>query len=173
MARNAPRDGVAVMGTEVERKFLVASEAWRREISGPGQTFRQGYLSNGDTVSLRVRIVEESEAFLTIKGARAGMARPEYEYPIPRSDAAELLELASGTIIEKTRYRVPGRDGLVWEVDVFAGALAGLVLAEVELPDTTTLPALPDWLGREVTEDRTYSNASLAHGSLSQSRIRG
>ena len=147
------------MGTEIERKFLVAGDGWRAAATEPGVLLRQGYLHAGTPV-VRVRQAGET-GFLTIKGPGL-LSRAEYEYPIPAAEAAELLRsLCPPPIIEKTRTRVR-HEGLVWEVDEFAGHLAGLVLAEVELPSADAAFDRPDWLGREVTEDPRYQNAALS-----------
>jgi len=64
--------------------------------------------------------------------------------------------------ILKTRYVWEGEDGFQWEVDEFEGAFAGLVLAEVELPASTTPVVLPTWLGHEITGLTAWSNHALA-----------
>jgi len=117
------------MGTEIERKFLVASDAWRE--GAVGTRMRQGYFSRNPTHTARVRVAG-NEAFITIKSKRRGLSRAEFEYPIPPADAEELINLCSRPLIEKTRYVVP-HEGHEWEVDVFEGANAGLILAELEL----------------------------------------
>jgi CYTH domain-containing protein len=152
------------MGIEMERKFLVVGNGWRTAALGPAVPLRQGYLTGGaDTPVVRVRLAGEA-AFLTIKGPGL-RARAEYEYPIPPEDAAAMLEtLCAPPVIEKTRSRV-GHAGLVWEVDVFAGQLAGLVLAEVELDSADQRVELPGWVGREVTDDPRYQNAALARAA--------
>ena len=77
-------------------------------------------------------------------------------------DADERLDrLAVSGLVEKTRYRIPQGD-LAWEVDVFEGANAGLVVAEIELPDEARPVLLPDWVGQEVTTDPRYYNSSLS-----------
>lgn len=156
------------MAIEIERKFLVAGPGWRLAARGQGVAMRQGYLAapgpGGATV--RVRMAGQ-RGFLTIKGAplagSGGQARPEFEYEIPAGDAEALLALCPVPPLAKTRFEVP-HEGHLWTVDVFESParLAGLVLAEVELPDIATRPALPDWLGAEVTEDPRYTNAALA-----------
>jgi CYTH domain-containing protein len=149
------------MAREIERKFLVAEDGWRK--GARGVRYRQGYLSAGEGArcTVRVRIAAE-RAFLTIKGPAAGAARDEYEYQIPVADAEEMLSrLAAGGTVEKTRHRVP-HAGRVWEVDEFAGDNAPLVLAEVELERVDDPVELPPWVGREVTEDGRYTNAALA-----------
>ncbi|MBB4217375.1 CYTH domain-containing protein [Rhizobium sp. BK212] len=114
-----------------------------------------------DDRSVRVRILDDRKAKLTIKIGRSTITRDEFEYDIPIADAKELLQNAIGIVIEKTRYRVP-HQGFVWEVDVFTGEHRGLVIAEVEMTAETDNPALPSWLGREVTGDFRYSNQALA-----------
>jgi adenylate cyclase len=149
------------MPMEIERKFLVVSDAWRGRGMPAGRRFCQGYLAGGDGVSVRVRRASD-EAFITIKGDAIGPARPEYEYPIPVAEAEELLSrLCRRPLIEKTRHEVL-HDGHVWEIDVFGGANAGLVLAEVELSDPHERFALPPWVGAEVTFDPRYRNSALA-----------
>jgi adenylate cyclase len=93
---------------------------------------------------VRVR-TSGSRAFLAVKGitSESGTSRAEFEYEIPVQDGTEMLGgLAVGPLIDKTRYRVPA-NGLTWEIDVFAGDNAGLVVAEVELPSETTAVDLP------------------------------
>ncbi len=148
------------MAKEIERKFLVAGEGWRDQATG-SKSLRQGYLAETDKLVIRVRIVDEAEAYLTFKSALRGTTRAEFEYPVPLDDARALIELHQGLVIEKRRHLVPF-DGFTWEVDVFAGAHAGLVIAEIELPAEDTPFERPDWLGREVTGERRYYNASLA-----------
>ncbi|AJY44711.1 CYTH domain-containing protein [Martelella endophytica] len=147
------------MAKEIERKFLVDGDEWKDEAER-GVRFTQAYLFGGPARSARVRILNDRSARLTMKFG-AGLSRDEYEYDIPVEDARELVGHAEGVVIDKTRYRVPHR-GFVYEVDVFHGAHAGLILAEVELPDEHAEPSLPAWLGREVTGDRRYINQSLA-----------
>ena len=146
------------MGQEIERKFLVAGEAWRA--LGEGTPFRQGYLTADAARSVRVRIAG-AQGFLTVKGPSVGAARLEFEYEIPVADAEAMLDaLCARPLIEKTRYRIPS-GGLIWEVDEFAGDNAGLVVAEVELEHEDQEVVLPDWVGAEVTGDPRYFNASL------------
>lgn len=146
------------MGTEIERKFLVVNDGWRAGALGPGVALRQGYLAQQPVVRVRVA---GPKAFLTIKGPGL-LQRAEFEYPIPLADAeAMLATLCAPPVIEKTRTRV-GHGGLTWDVDVFGGHLAGLVLAEVELPSAEAAVALPGWVGREVTDDARYQNNALA-----------
>lgn len=146
------------MGTEIERKFLLKTEAWRGPV--PGVLYRQGYLCVAEERTVRVRLAD-GRGFLTVKGKTQGAARTEYEYAIPADDAAAMLDaLAQRPLIEKYRYRIPYA-GLVWEVDEFLGENAGLVLAEVELTSETQVFEKPEWVGEEVTDDPRYYNANL------------
>jgi CYTH domain-containing protein len=151
------------MPLEIERKFLVTGEGWRGAALGPGLRLRQGYLPNGgDAASPVVRVrLAGAAGFLTIKGPGL-LSRAEFEYPIPATDAeAMLATLCAPPVLEKTRTQV-AHGGLVWEVDVFAGHLAGLVLAEVELDAADQAFTQPDWTGPEVTGDPRYRNNALA-----------
>ncbi|MCM2567272.1 MULTISPECIES: CYTH domain-containing protein [Janthinobacterium] len=153
------------MGIEIERKFLLAGDAWR----GLGQSvlLRQGYLSSARERVVRVRI-EGEQAMLTIKGANVGATRGEWEYPIPLADAAELLDsLCEQPLIEKVRHRIE-HAGMMWEVDEFLGANAGLVVAEIELASEDQPFEKPDWIGAEVSGDARYYNANLIRHPFSQ-----
>jgi adenylate cyclase len=149
------------MGIEIERKFLVVGEAWR--VGAVPSRIRQGYLVRGPGRSVRVRD-EDGRITLTVKGPAIGpnrTARAEFEYEVPAADAEGLFALCEPGTIDKTRHRVDVA-GRTWEVDEFHGALAPLVVAEVELDDPDATVVLPAWAGVEVTGDPAYSNAALS-----------
>ena len=148
------------MAEEIERKFLVTSDRWKAGATG-SKLLRQGYLSSNAKATVRVRTRDDREAVVTIKGAVRGLSRAEYEYEVPVVDAREMLLMAEPHVVVKRRYIVPF-GGLDWEVDVFEGRHAGLVLAEVELEHEAQAVELPDWVGAEITHDDRYYNASLA-----------
>ncbi|MBP1848994.1 CYTH domain-containing protein [Rhizobium halophytocola] len=148
------------MAKEIERKFLVADRSWR-ENARDAAKLRQAYIASGPDRSVRVRITAKGKARLTIKIGGSGLVRDEFEYDIPVDEAEEMMALAVGNVIEKTRHKVKF-GGFVWEIDVFEGAYKGLVMAEVEMSSTKDDPELPAWLGREVTGDARYSNHYLA-----------
>jgi len=153
------------MGIEIERKFLVRSDAWR-ESARRATAMRQGYLTAPDAgpaarASVRVRI-EGDRAFLNVKGLTLSVRREEFEYEIPCADGEAMLAgLCSGGIVAKTRFEVD-HAGHTWEVDVFEGDNDGLVVAEIELDDEHEAYARPDWLGLEVSDEARYYNVSLA-----------
>ncbi len=146
------------MALEIERKFLVSGDGWR--VLATGTPYCQGYLAAEPTRTVRVRIAGD-QGYLTIKGLGDGLSRPEYEYAIPLTDAQEMLHrLCLPPLIEKVRYKIAWQ-GLIWEVDEFAGENQGLILAEVELEHPDQAIELPPWIGQEVTGDPRYYNARL------------
>ncbi len=153
------------MPLEIERKFLVIGDVWRSHATGT--IYRQGYLPTQGLTTVRVRIAGD-DGFLTIKGATQGITRLEFEYPIPRQDAEDMLAtLCDRPLIEKIRY-VVHEHGLRWEIDEFQGDNQGLILAEVELTDEMQEIQAPDWLGQEVSDDARYFNANLAKHPFTQ-----
>lgn len=146
------------MGIEIERKFLVKDDSWI-VTADQGRVCRQGYLLSDGGLTVRIRVIGE-QAFLTIKGPSSGISRKEFQYEIPGADAEALLALC-GNLVEKVRHLV-SHAGMFWEVDVFAGANEGLVMAEIELASEGQTFRLPDWAGEEVTDDPRYYNAYLA-----------
>ncbi|MBT6364798.1 CYTH domain-containing protein [Schleiferiaceae bacterium] len=147
------------MAKEIERKFLVAHQAWRESVNTI-HVYRQGYLSYDSERTVRVRATEVT-GYLTIKGITEGLTRDEFEYEIPLADALALLQLCERPAIEKKRYIVPN-GAHVWEVDVFEGVNEGLVVAEIELGSEDEAFDKPNWLGNEVSGDRKYSNSALS-----------
>ncbi|WEX09377.1 CYTH domain-containing protein [Chelativorans sp. AA-79] len=150
------------MAKESERKFLVSNDGWRAAAE-EAAAIRQFYLVAAEDRSLRVRL-KEGRAILTLKLGSAARERDEFEYPIQPEDAREMERFSLGSVVEKVRHLV-SHGGHIYEVDEFCGALAGLVLAELETAAEVAEPDLPPWLGREVTGHPAYYNASLAlHG---------
>lgn len=142
---------------EIERKFLVKDLSLIDDCLF--DEIRQTYLFNEVEKSLRIRI-KNDKAFLTVKGKQKGISRDEFEYEIPKLDAEEMIHVFALKELSKKRYyKIQG--DLTWEIDVFEGKLAGLVVAEIELPTETTVFEIPSWLGEEVTFDKSYLNAEL------------
>lgn len=147
------------MASEIERKFLVRDESWRKRARDP-MRIRQGYVLAGPKASVRVRI-SGKRAWLNLKSATVGVSRAEFDYEIPHADGEQLMDtLCERPLIEKTRYFVD-HAGHCWEVDVFEGENAGLVVAEIELAAEDEPFEPPSWAGREVSRDRRYYNAAL------------
>ncbi|HST41930.1 MAG TPA: CYTH domain-containing protein [Conexibacter sp.] len=149
------------MPDEIERKFVLDAPPQGLD-DHPSVAIEQGYLALDGDVEVRLRRRGE-QAFLTVK-AGGGRRRIEQELPIGLEQFGALWPLTEGRRISKRRFLVPAPGGLQFEVDVFAGALDGLVVAEVEFPDDAVADAFegPDWLGREVTDDARWKNRALA-----------
>jgi adenylate cyclase len=147
---------------EIERKFLVTSEAFKTEAFIQNR-IAQGYLSSAPERTVRVRI-KGDKGFLTIKGSsnESGLSRFEWEKEIPLDEAAALLKLCEIGVIDKTRFEVKiGHH--IFEVDEFYGENKGLIMAEIELNSETETFEKPNWLGEEVTNDNRYYNSYLSN----------
>jgi adenylate cyclase len=153
------------MGIEIERKFLLAGDAWRAGV-GHSEQIAQGYLigaqalANG-TARASVRVRRSGDmAWLNIKSATLGIERQEYEYAIPIVDAQSLIASLCDGVVEKVRHHVVV-DGTLFEIDEFLGANTGLIVAEVELEAVDAAFPRPSWLGREVSNEGRYYNVNL------------
>lgn len=145
---------------EIERRFLVDGPAWQQQSIGQAR-IRQGYLAANGPAVVRVRIIDECSATLTVKSEAGHLTRNEFEFPIPVREAESMMALRTGALICKVRHYVPYR-GHLWEVDVFGGENSGLVIAEVELKRAGEDVALPGWIEREITGESRFSNSRLA-----------
>ncbi len=147
-------------GMEIERKFLVLDQSFKREAYAHSH-IRQGYICSerGRTVRVRQR---DDTAFLTIKGPSldGGLSRYEFEKEISVDEAKHLFRLCEPGVIEKTRWLVKSGDH-TFEVDEFFGDNEGLVMAEVELYSAGEDIIIPAFIGEEVTGDRRYYNSQL------------
>jgi len=131
-----------------------------REMAEESHRIVQGFLNRDAERTVRVRLIDDRQGRLTVKGKGRGAAHPEFEYPIPAADARELLAMCEPPLVDKTRYIIM-YEGDRWEVDEFHGHLQGLVVAELEVPSVDYRYALPPFAGREVTGDARYYNANL------------
>ena len=119
------------MGTEIERKYTLKNDDWRKEIIRR-ERIVQGYLAGNERTSVRIRVTGE-KANLNIKSATLGIFRQEYEYDLPLADAEKMLDdLCEKPVIDKIRHYI-SHDGKTWEIDEFSGENEGLIVAEVEL----------------------------------------
>ena len=146
---------------EIERKFLVKSDAFKK-FAFAKNNIAQGYLNSNPERTVRVRIKGES-GFITIKGKgnATGTTRFEWETEISLLEAKSLLKLCEKGVIEKTRYEVKVGEH-VFEVDEFYGDNQGLIVAEIELKSEDETFEKPHWLGEEVTNNNRYYNAALS-----------
>ena len=149
------------MSLEIERKFLVKNEDFKKEFYQKNQ-LKQGYLNSDKNRTVRVRI-SDNRSFLTIKGKSnsTGTTRFEWEKEIDKMEAEQLLLLCEPLIIDKTRFYVKSENH-IFEVDEFYGDNEGLIVAEIELSSENESFKNPSWLGKEVTGDKRYYNSSLS-----------
>jgi len=154
---------------EIERKFLVSSEAFKKEAQKKTRIV-QGFLNTHPARTVRIRI-KGAQAFITVKGIsdKAGVSRFEWEREISIEEAEALLKLCEPGMIDKIRYEVLVRDH-IFEVDEFFGNNEGLVVAEVELSEANEIFTKPDWLGNEVTGITKYYNSQLSKHPFSSWR---
>ena len=153
------------MAKEIERKFLVTKNPWTTTTGYVD--IMQGYLNNDGHVIVRVRWQtmlndpSKHQGFITIKGNHSGITRDEYEYEIPGSEAAKILNTLANSMLVKRRWYIP-HAGHVWHVDQFGSTNTGLVIAEIELSAEQEIWLQPEWCGKEVSHDMRYSNYNLS-----------
>lgn len=146
---------------EIERKFLIKKQDLPENLGQyPHDRLEQAYIITSPV--LRIRQKNDSY-ILTYKG-EGFMTREEVEFPLPQEAYRKLMQKTEGNVITKTRYRIPEKDNLYIELDVFHGLFEGLYLAEVEFPDDTSALAYTPlaWFGPEVTNTPTFHNSTLS-----------
>ena len=147
------------MGIEIERKFLLSNDSWRKRVI-TSTRISQGYLTqNAGKSSVRVRLSGD-KANLNIKSRELAISRQEYEYPVPVEDAQKMLDTLCTGIIDKVRHHVEYQEH-TWEIDEFKGDNSGLIIAEIELDSEDSKFPQPGWLGKEVSHDPRYYNVNL------------
>ena len=148
---------------EIERKFLIEKAKLPENLEEFARhEIEQGYLCTEPVVRIRR---EDESYYLTYK-SKGLLAREEYNLPLNQEAYLHLKPKADGIVIVKTRYRIPERDGLTIELDVFHGDYEGLLLAEVEFPSEEAANAYepPAWFGEDVTYSSRYHNSTLSKG---------
>ena len=119
------------MGLEIERRFLVENEDWKSQVL-LSEDFSQAYLNSSfNEWTIRVRIIDKNQSYITLKSSINGLVNYEFEYSIPIKDAIELFNLSKYKI-KKTRHQLK-INKKYWVVDTFWGSNASLKIAEIEL----------------------------------------
>lgn len=149
------------MPLEIERKFLVNGDEWKKLTLVRKTPIEQGYIITNGVTSVRIRLTD-SQAFMTIKGSQKGLTRKEFEYELPFDDGQELIKMCEKPTVKKTRHYVVDKNNQLWEIDIFKGINRGLVLAEIELESEKQPVIIPTWIGAEVSYDERYRNTNLA-----------
>ena len=154
----------ALMGQEIERRFVVTALPQAVIAGQPCSRIRQGYVAAEPGKELRAR--DKNGRFFLTQKRGSGLVREEHEIEVEQAVFDMIWPLKEGRRVEKTRYHVA--DGaLTMEIDIYHGDLNGRMSVEVEFADERAAAAYqaPDWAGAEVTEDSRYNNAQLAlHG---------
>jgi adenylate cyclase len=148
------------MAIEIERKFLIEKDLWYALKKPSGILIQQAYLVSEPEKVIRIRVTDAS-GYLTIKGPTVNATRSEYEFPIPKTEAIQILDQFTKVRIDKTRYNIEFEEK-TWEVDEFWGDNEGLIIAEIELKSENEDFKKPAWIGEEVTSDPRYYNAYLS-----------
>ena len=157
------------MGIEIERRFLVKNDEWKSQVI-LSEDFSQAYLnSNLDEWAVRIRIINQKKAYITLKSSLNELTNYEFEYQIPIQDAIELFNLSKNKIT-KTRYQLK-IDKKDWVVDSFKGLNSSLTIAEIELNSESEQIQIPSWCEQEITGIKSLSNASLAEKPISELSI--
>ena len=158
------------MGIEIERRFLVKNKDWKSQIL-LSEELSQAYLTtNLDEWTIRVRIVNNKNAYITLKSSLNGLLNNEFEYSIPIQDAIELFHLTKYKI-SKTRYQLK-INKQYWVVDSFSGSNSSLEIAEIELSSESEQIEIPSWCGEEITGIKSLSNAFLAKTPISEFSVK-
>lgn len=146
---------------EIERKFLVATLP---DLAGARKSsLRQGYLTVPED-SVEVRLRQTDETFILCVKSGEGIVRGEREVEISEAQFAMLWPQTEGRRVEKTRWAGKLEGGLTYELDIFGGDLAPLVMVEVEFQSEAEAHQFeaPEWFGRDVSTDKRFGNKSLA-----------
>lgn len=147
------------MPTEIEHKYLVDKELWKLASPYASSSIKQAYMLTDPNKTIRVRTTNH-QGFITIKGKSIGASRPEFEYEIPLEEALQLITHFCSNLIEKTRHYIV-YENKTWEVDVFEGTNAGLIVAEIELESENENYLKPNWILQNVTNESKYANSNL------------
>ena len=157
------------MPLEIERKFLVAHDEWKKYVVRHSK-IRDGLIASSNGNKARVRIADD-KATITLKSRRMGMVRTEFQYAIPCADAEEILRtMCDGNVLNKVRHFVMHKDA-TWQVDVYDDILKGIVIAEIELTQPDQDFQIPDWVGAEVTDDPKYRKVNMHAERLANRKI--
>jgi CYTH domain-containing protein len=163
------------MPKEIERKFKVKKLPLELLEDIDPLELTQTYLQAKDGEEVRVRAINNSTFIMTMKRAtNSANVREEIECELTPEEYRAYLKLQIGTQIQKRRYKIPGDNGLTYELDVYQGDLEGLMVVEVEFPTEEMANSFvkPDWFGNEVTSDKRYKNASLAKNGMPEGHDR-
>jgi len=153
------------MAIEIERRFIIKGDDWKEHAFSSKQ-IRQGYLSiNFEEWIIRVRIIDNKDAFIGMKKSLEGLINDEFEYQIPIKDA-ELIWKKLDKKLTKRRFDLQFNEDS-WIIDCFQNENYPLIIAEIELESTESIVKSPHWCGKEITGEKKLTNAALARFPIS------
>ena len=161
------------IGMEIERKWLISAAdiPYYLNDNVRVEKIEQTYISF--LPEIRVRKCNDGEYYcLTMKGRFyfGKIMRDETNYHVNEEAYNNLLKKQEGNRIYKTRYSIE-ENGNLLEFDIFEGDLEGLAYLEIEFENLEEAQKYqePSWVIKEVTDDESYKNASLAQYGIPES----
>ena len=153
------------MALEIERRFLIKNDNWKKFITG--KTFiEQGYLSsNFDDWIIRIRFNGENFK-IALKKHIKNFTNYEYEYLIPNSEGEKIIATLPNTIKKERFFLELNQKN--WIIDCFQDENSPLEIAEIELNGEKEEVILPSFLSREITNLKVFSNLSLTKHPFSK-----
>ena len=152
------------MNLEIERRFLIKNNKWKKFIINYVD-ITQGYLSS-NTDGWIVRLRDENKQFeLTLKKHIVNSTSLEFNYKINRNEGNQILSNIKNKI-EKQRFYLK-IDNQNWLVDVFQNLNKPLEIAEIELNVATEEVFIPDFISNEITGIKNFSNHQLSQKPFS------
>lgn len=161
------------MSTEIERKFLVKKfNPEDFEISQIYKLTQHYIMDSSPEMRIRRKTTTKGKLecdplsvhFFAYK-SDGTISRDEHEFMISENEYHNIFNCFLDRIksISKIRYVLMVNNAKV-EVDVYEGALSGLITAEVEFISMEHAQefVIPDWFSDEVTYDKRFKNKNLA-----------
>lgn len=157
---------------EIERRFLVAQSP---DLAGARvRLIEDTYLSG---TRMRLRAITHADGRAEFKLCKKYPWEDVLGGPITNlylsAEEYAVLTALPGKAVRKRRYSMPW-DAWTFSIDVFEGALSGLILSEVEADTAEDAGRIgvPDWVAREVTADPFFRGGALAHATADDLRRR-
>jgi CYTH domain-containing protein len=163
-----PRAGTyAYARWEFERRFLAAHLPAGAAVEDVWDVFDR-YLEGSRLRLRRMDAIDGSETVFKL-GKKEVPAPPDFSRMTITTiyltrEEYELLLPLPGLELRKRRHKIE-EGGRLFSVDVFGGALAGLVLAETDFESAEGLEQqieLPEWIERDVSDDERLTGGALA-----------
>ena len=147
------------MTLEIERRFLLKNDEWKKFIVKK-TSIEQGYLSYKlEDWIIRIRFNGENFK-IALKKHIKNFTNFEFEYIIPNSDGEKIMSNLKNTI-EKDRFFLE-IENKSWIIDCFKGKNFPLEVAEIELSSEEEELNLPNFIAKEITGIKNFSNFNLS-----------